>query len=81
MGKSCDRNAAETINKYLLSLSDKLAILISSRLGSTAEMDYLSFMEQAIKSKYPKIRINPVSIGKVEKIIYCFKNKDSCSYD
>jgi hypothetical protein len=38
-------------------------------------------MEQAIKSKYPKVCINPVSIKEIEKIIYSFKNKDSCGYD
>jgi hypothetical protein len=68
MGKSCVQNAAETINKYFLSLGDKLGVSISSSLGSPADRDFLSSMEQAIKSKYPKICINPVSTGEIEKI-------------
>jgi hypothetical protein len=47
MEKSCVQNPAETINKYFLSLADKLAVSISSSLGSPADRDFLSFMEQA----------------------------------
>jgi hypothetical protein len=75
MGKSCVQNAAETINKYLLSLADKLAISISSSLGSPTDKDLLLFTEQAIQSKYPKICINPVSTGEIEKMIYYLKIK------
>jgi hypothetical protein len=80
MGKSCVQNAEETINKYFLSLVDKLAVSISSNLSSPADRDCLSYGEQAIKSKYPKICINPVSTREIEKIIFSFKNKDSCGY-
>jgi hypothetical protein len=40
MGKSCVQNAAETINKYFLSLADKLAVSISSSFGSPADRDF-----------------------------------------
>jgi Notch-like protein len=50
-------------------------------LGSPADRDFLSFMEQAIKPKYPKICINPVSTREIENIICSFKNKDSYGYD
>jgi hypothetical protein len=78
---SCVQNPAETIDKYFLSLADKLAVLISSSLGSPVDRDFLLFMEHAIKSKYPKICINPVSTREIENIIYSFKNKDSYGYD
>jgi hypothetical protein len=81
MGKSCDQNDTETINKYFLSLSDKLVNSISSKLRSPADMDCWSSVEQAIKSEYPKLCINPVSTGETEKIIYSFKIKDPCGYD
>jgi hypothetical protein len=70
MVKSCIQNAEETINKYFLSLADKLAVSISSSLGSPADRDFLSFMELAIKSKYPKICINPVLTTEIEKKIF-----------
>jgi hypothetical protein len=38
-------------------------------------------MEQAIKSKFPKICNKPVMTEEIEKIIYSFKIKDSCGYD
>jgi oligoribonuclease (3'-5' exoribonuclease) len=72
MRKSCV-NAAETINKYFLSLADNLAVSISSSLESPADRDFLSFMEQTIKFKYPKICINPVSTGEIEKIFILLK--------
>jgi hypothetical protein len=54
MGKSGGQNIAETINKYFLSLADKLTNSVSSSFGSPSDSDYLPFMEQAIMSKYPK---------------------------
>jgi hypothetical protein len=50
-------------------LQIKLAVSISSSMGSPADRDFLSFMEQVIKSKYPKFCINPVLTGVIEKII------------
>jgi hypothetical protein len=81
MGKSCVQNPAETISKCFSSLADKFAVSISSSLGSPADRDFLSFMEQAIKSKYQKNCINPVSTTEIENNIYSFKNKDSYGYD
>jgi hypothetical protein len=83
IGKSCDQNVAQTITEYILSLADNLAKSATHGLGSLHNMDYLSFMEQAIKSKFPKICNKPVMTEEIEKkkIIYSFKTKDSCGYD
>jgi hypothetical protein len=78
IGKCCDQNVAETINEYFLSLADSLT---KSNFGNTSDMDYLLFMEHAIKSKFPKICIKPVTTEEIERIIYSFKTKDSCGYD
>jgi hypothetical protein len=44
-------------------------------------MDYLSFMEHAIKSKFPIMCIKPVTTEETEKIFYTFKTMDSCGYN
>jgi hypothetical protein len=81
MGKSCDQNVAQTVNEYFLSLADNLANSATSGLGNLHDMDYLIFMEQTIKSKFPKICIKPVMTEEIERNIYSFKTKDSCGYD
>jgi hypothetical protein len=58
-----------------------LAKLADSSLGGSSDREFLSYMEEAIKSKFPKIRNKPVMTKETEKIIHSLKNKDSCGYD
>jgi phosphatidylinositol kinase/protein kinase (PI-3 family) len=69
---------AETINEYFLSLADDLANLAESGLGGSS--DGTPYMEQAIKSKFTKIRNKPVMTKEIEKIIHSLK-KVSCGFD
>jgi hypothetical protein len=72
IGKSRGPYVAETINEYFLSLANNLTNLAASSLGNSADRDFLSFMEQAIKSKFPKICNKSVTTREIEKIIYSF---------
>jgi hypothetical protein len=58
-----------------------LANLAESSLGGSSDREFLSYMEQAIKFKFPKICNKPVTTKEIEKIIHSLKNKDSCGYD
>jgi hypothetical protein len=65
-------DVAETINKCVLSLAENLT---KSNRGNTSDMDFLPFMEFAVKSKIPKICIKPVTTEEIERIIYSFKTE------
>jgi hypothetical protein len=79
--KSHDQNVAEIINEYFLSIANKLSNSVNSSQCNSSDIDYLSFMEQAIKTNYPKICNKPSTTKEIEKIIYSFRTKDSCGYD
>jgi hypothetical protein len=74
-------HVAENINEYFLSLADNVANLAENSLGGSSDREFLSYMEQAIRSKFPKICYKPVTTKEIEKIIHSLKNKDSCGYD
>jgi hypothetical protein len=74
-------HVAEIINEYFLSLADNLANLAESSLGGSSDREFLSYMEEAIKFKFPKICNKPVMTKEIEKIMHSLKNKDSCWYD
>jgi hypothetical protein len=76
-----DQNVAEILNKYFVSIANKLTNSVNSNQCNSSGIDYMSFMEQAIKTNYPKICNKPSTTKEIEKIIYSFKTKDSCGYD
>jgi hypothetical protein len=50
-------------------------------LGRPTDRDFLLFIEEAIKSKYPKFLLIQSHPEELKKKMYSFKNKDSCGYD
>jgi hypothetical protein len=76
-----DQNVAEYLNKYFLTIADKLVNKADSNHPNNTAIDFRSFMEQAISKNYPPISNKPSTVHEIEKIIYSFKTKDSHSYD
>jgi hypothetical protein len=75
------QNVAELINKYFISVANKLTNSVNSKQRNSSVTNFLSFMEQAITTNYPKIHKKPSTVKEIEKIINSLKTKDSRGYD
>jgi hypothetical protein len=77
------QNVTALINEYFISIANKnkLTNSVNSKQRNSSVTDYMSFMEQAVTTNYPKIHNKPSMTKEIEKIINSLKTKDSCGYN